>query len=119
MLKLLKSRSFIEEKPRRASEILKVSSDVFSAETTSCQSTDTIRQEIERVLNLMGIDFRATNPFLTQYECEDVSRNVKFIVEICRIKMLEELKGVKFQKKKGKKYDWSATQENLRSLLRL
>lgn len=123
MLKLLKSHSrgriIEEQRPRRASDILKVSKEVFSAETSSCLSTDRIKCEIERVLNLMGIEYRPTNPFFTQYECEDASRDVKFVIEICRIENLEGLKGVKLHKKKGKKYDWAATQENIHSLLKL
>lgn len=105
-----KSKSFQE---------LRISKSTFQAETSSLKPVEEIVSELERVFSLLTIDYQPSPDKGVKYNCRDVIRNVKFEVEICKIDKLEGFKGIKIKKKSGSNYDFSALQENLRSLLKL
>lgn len=115
-----KSEEIIVNRDKRsATNALKTSKELFKAETISVKSTDDIRKELQRVFRLLNIQYRSKDVLQTKFTCIDSTRDVKFRVEICKIDVLDGLKGVKLKKKKGRNYDWSATEENLNSLLKL
>lgn len=99
---------------------LRVSKSSFKGETSTAKPTSAIILELQRVFNLMAIEYTNFNVDKgLKCNCTDKLKNVKFEVEVCKIDKLEGLKGVKLKKKSGNSYDWSALEENLLSLLKL
>jgi len=79
----------------------------FNVSNTTTKDTPTIKLEVERVLSDMGIKFKLNKKGIA-YDCKlkNSAQSIRFTVEICKIKKLPGLRGLKFNRTKGTVFEF-------------
>jgi len=77
----------------------------FNSKTSTLKDVAEIRDEVERVLNEAQVAYKI-NKKRTVFECKDKNVEVKFTIEICKIKKMPDMKGLRFNRTKGNVFEF-------------